>query len=147
VHHPFLLPSYAGDGRFYHKSFAAIEFTPAQAGDVSFVELLHLPTSGTSSLKPKDLKPDHLRRLNDAIWHGRAQFIFIPGMVGRLMKASGYFPWLPHKPTSEEQPLRIWKKTESRTFYWHYHFSVYGKYNAEKQKQLLAIAAIARRKS
>src|SRR5690349_12751256 len=44
VHHPFLLPQYRGDGRRYHQAFARIGFTPANAADVSFVELLHVPT-------------------------------------------------------------------------------------------------------
>ena len=42
VHHPFLLPSYSGDGRRYHLNFARIGFAPTQAEQVSFVELLHV---------------------------------------------------------------------------------------------------------
>jgi hypothetical protein len=58
------------------------------------------------------------------------------------MKASGHFPWIPSKPTSEGGPLKIWLRTERKTVYWHYHFSVYGKYEREKQRQLAAIAAL-----
>lgn len=32
VHHPFLLPTYRGDGRRYHANFARIGFTPEHAG-------------------------------------------------------------------------------------------------------------------
>jgi hypothetical protein len=46
VHHPFLLDEYPGAGRRYHQTFAQIGFTPAHADLVSFVELLHVPTSG-----------------------------------------------------------------------------------------------------
>lgn len=97
VHHPFLLPSYKGAGRRYHKSVAAIGFTSENAEDISFVELLHLPTYGRSRLSSEDLDSAHLQRLNNAILHGRVQFIFIPESVGRLMKASGHFPWMPPK--------------------------------------------------
>jgi hypothetical protein len=38
VHHPFMLPSYKGDGTLYHRRFAEIGFTPKDACDVSFVE-------------------------------------------------------------------------------------------------------------
>ena len=62
VHHPFLLPGYRGDGRLYHKTFASIGFTVEHAAQVSFVELLHVPTCGRSSLVPEDLDPQHLLR-------------------------------------------------------------------------------------
>lgn len=114
AHHPFLLPAYKGDGRRYHKSFAAIGFTSENAEDVSFVELLHLPTYGRSRLSAEDLNSAHLKRLNNAILHGCAQFIFIPESVGRLMKASGHFPWISPKPTSEGGPLKIWLRTERK---------------------------------
>ena len=143
VHHPFLLPSYSGDGRFYHKSFASIGFTPELAEDISFVELLHVPTYGKSSLKIEDLNHEHLQRVNNAILRGRGQFIFIPDSVGRLMKASGCFPWLPKKPISEGGPLKVWLNTGSKIVYWHYHFSVYGRFDLAKQKQLRMIATLA----
>jgi hypothetical protein len=142
VHHPFLLPSYKGDGRRYHKSFAAIGFTSKNAQDISFVELLHLPTYGRSRLTAEDLDSAHLDRLNNAILHGRAQFIFIPQSVGRLTEESGRFPWMPQKPTAEEGPLKIWLRTERKTVYCHYHLSVYGRYEREKQRQLAAITAL-----
>jgi hypothetical protein len=72
----------------------------------------------------------------------RSRHIFVSDGVGRLMRASRLFPWIPSKPISEEGPLKIWYKSGSKTVYWHYHFSVYGKYEAEKQRQLAAIAAL-----
>lgn len=59
VHHPFLLPSYSGDGVFYHRSFSRIGFTATNSADVSFLELLHVPTCGRSSLTVADLDSDH----------------------------------------------------------------------------------------
>src|SRR5687767_2045579 len=67
VHHPFLLPSYQGDGRHYHRSFARIGFRPEHAGLVSFAELLDVPTVGRNKLEPSDLNRAHLRFLNAAI--------------------------------------------------------------------------------
>ena len=67
VHHPFLLPDYTGDGRFYHRSFARIGFSPANADDVSFVEALEVPTTGRSELEPFDLNPLHIAWLADTL--------------------------------------------------------------------------------
>jgi hypothetical protein len=89
-------------------------------------------------MSAEDLDSAHLNRLNTAILHGRAEYIFIPQSVGRLMKESGHFPWMPAKPSSKEGPLGIWFRTEKKTVYWHYHFSVYGKFEEEKQRQLAA---------
>jgi hypothetical protein len=142
VHHPFLLPEYTGDGRYFHESFASIGFTPEEAGDVSFVELLHVPTYGRSSLRAGDLNPEHLQRLNMAILGGRSRYIFVPGSIARLMRASGHFPWMPALPTDEGGPLKVWRTMDTKTVYWHYHCSVYGRYEATKREQLSAIGAL-----
>jgi len=139
VHHPFLLPSYKDDGRKYHKTFARIGFTPANAGEVSFIELLHVPTYGRSALVREDLSNDHLVRLNAAIERGAARHIFIPGGVAKLMRASGFFPWMPKLPTDNGEDLKVWHTQGGRTIYWHYHFSVYGLFEERKTKQLNAI--------
>ncbi len=70
VHHPFLLPEYSGDGKFYHRSFAQIGFKPEHANLVSFVELLHLPTVGRNKITIDDLDQHHLNYLNSAILEG-----------------------------------------------------------------------------
>lgn len=139
VHHPFMLPAYKGDGRYYHKTFAEIGFRPEHADDVSFAELMHVPTYGKSSLVPQDLDKHHLERLNHAILHGTSQYVFICDSVARLMRDSGRFAWMPQKPQSIGQPLKIWLKAQNKMIYWHYHFSVYGKFQEEKLKQLKAI--------
>ena len=51
VHHPFRLQHYRGSGKKYHDKFAEIGFTPRHAELVSFVELLHVPTTGGRNLK------------------------------------------------------------------------------------------------
>jgi hypothetical protein len=142
VHHPFMLPAYKGDGRFYHKTFSNIGFQLEHAADVSFIELLHVPTYGRSVLTPKDLDAVHLAKLDRAIMHGTARFVFISDAVARLMRASGHFSWLPQQPRSLGQPLKVWYYTPNKTIYWHYHFSVYGKFNEEKLKQLKAIGGL-----
>jgi hypothetical protein len=139
IHHPFLLPQYRGDGQFYHTSFAKIGFRPEHATEVSFIELLHVPTYGRSSLTPDDLSASHLRRINDAILHGPTRFIFIPDSVARLMRASGEFPWLRKAPRPDTTHLKVWHRTDTKTVFWHYHFSVYGKFNEEKLNQLRSI--------
>jgi len=142
VHHPFLLPGYSGDGRRYHQSFARIGFTPAQAGLVSFVELLHLPTVGRNILVPGDLVPDHLKWLEAVIRQGPARHIFIPDKVARLMRATRLFSWLPRAPDRTFGSLGIWFRQGSKTVYSHLHFSVYGKFEHRKASELVAMRSL-----
>ena len=142
VHHPFLLPGYSGDGRKYHATFAQIGFRPDHASAVSFIELVDVPTFGQSKLSLGDLNGDHLARLNDAILGGAAKHVFVPDRVGRLMHASGRFPWMPKAPTDEGAPLRIWHRSDAKTVWWHYHLSVYGKFERVKREQIAAMRAL-----
>ena len=144
VHHPFLLDGYRGDGRFYHRTFASIGFGPEHAALVSFAELLHHPTFGRSCLTPVDLDRNHLSNLNRAILEGDARHIFVPDSVAKLMRASRCFPWMPDSPRDEGTPLKIWFKGGGKTVYWHYHFSVYGAFQARKMEQLQQIAELIR---
>lgn len=140
VHHPFLLPAYRrGSGFKYHDTFARIGFGPKHAGDVGFFELLHLPTVGVSSLTSDDLDRGHLRRLRGAIESGQAKHVFVSGRVGRLMHKSGVFPWMPKAPVDRGDPLKLWCAVGLTRVHWHYHFSVYGKFEALKAAQLAAI--------
>ena len=140
VHHPFLLPEYRGDGRKYHKTFSAIGFRPEHADQVSFIEMLHVPTVGRSNLTIDDLDNDHLARLRDAIEHGDARHIFVPEGVARLMRESSMFQWMPKVPSDTGGPLKICRKTGSKTIYWHYHFSYWGR--PQKVEQLKAIGQL-----
>lgn len=76
VHHPFLLADYRGDGRRYHRNFARTGFKPEDACRVSFVELLHIPTVGSSQLVLEDLDSAHLEELNAFIQRGARRNIF-----------------------------------------------------------------------
>jgi hypothetical protein len=142
VHHPFLLPGYAGDGRFYHQSFARIGFMPRHASLVSFIELLHLPTVGRNSLEVDDLDPAHLRRINAAILTGNAKHIFVPSQVARLMRQSRAFPWLPAQPQMQGQVLPVLYAENGRTVYLHLHFSNCGKFQQRKDAEAKAIAQL-----
>ena len=142
VHHPFLLPAYRGDGRKYHKTFAQIGFSAANAADVSFIELMHLPTYGRSALHCDDFDTEHLRWLNAVIEHGRARHVFVPARVAALMRKSGLFPWIPDKPMDVGEELKVWRRTAEKTVYLHYHFSVYGAFEEEKRRQLQAIGRL-----
>lgn len=142
VHHPFLLPQYTGDGRFYHRSFAHIGFTPEHAAQVSFVELLHVPTVGRSELVPADLSSQHLSMLKEVVLAGAAQHIFIPQAVTRLMHATVQFAWLAKKPTEYFGPLGILYREDTKSVYSHLHFSVYGKFEARKANEAIAIRSL-----
>lgn len=144
VHHPFMLPTYRGEGKYYHEWFAKIGFRPEDAAEVCFFDLLHVPTcsqkkvkgqevDGHNKLESQDLDAHHLERLNKAILYGRAQYVFISGGVARLMRASGKFVWMPQKRQSIGQPLEVWHRTQNKTIYWHYHFSVYRKKFLERK--------------
>jgi hypothetical protein len=137
VHHPFLLPEYAGDGQRYHRNFARIGFGQQHANLISFIELLHVPTVGRSSLTPQDLDAKHLQYVNEAILNGNAKHIFISAGVAKLMRASGVFKWLGAAKQTAGQ-LRVFHTDGNRTVYLHLHFSNYGKF--EKQMLLEARA-------
>lgn len=143
VHHPFLLPEYKkGDGWKYHHTFSKIGFRAEHADQVSFIELLHVPTCGRSQLKNTDLNPDHLVFLQDAIRNGAARHIFISDGVARLMRYFSIFSWMPKEARDIGAPLKLWAEVESKRIYWHYHFSVYGKFEKRKKEQLADIGKI-----
>lgn len=141
VHHPFLLPDYRGDGRRYHRAFARIGFNSKHAELVSFVELLHVPSIGRNQLEPKDLDPSHLLRINATILEGSAKHVFVSPGVARLMRSSKVFPWLPKEATGLD-PLRVLYRESSRTVYSHLHFSNYGKFQQQLDREASAIAAL-----
>ena len=67
VHHPFLLPVYRGDGKFFHQSFARIGLAKNHAKNVCFIELVDRPTYGKSSLDVNDLNIGHIERIKRAL--------------------------------------------------------------------------------
>ncbi len=142
VHHPFLLPAYRGDGRRYHLNFARIGFRPEDASRVSFVELLHVPTVGRSTLETSDLDPTHLKWLESLIASGKSRHVFVSASVARLMLASGRFPWATRSgPSSHALPLLHSRgATEVRL---HLHFSNYGKFQARLDQEASEICRLA----
>lgn len=144
VHHPFLLPSYKGDGRRYHRTFAKVGFQPRHAELVSFIELLHWPTVGRSNLVPTDLDRTHLQRLSGAVFRGQARYVFLSAGVVRLMVATGMFPQL-GQPRASDGPLRVLYNDNDRTVFLHLHFSNYGKFEARLQAEIKEIAALLHR--
>lgn len=141
VHHPFLLNGYKGNGKRYHRNFARIGFRPDHADLVSFVELLHVPTVGRSTLARDDLDLRHLSRLKDHIFKGQARYVFLSAGVVRLMNATGQFPKL-EKASGPSGSLRTLYKDDARTIFLHLHFSNYGKFEVQLQAEARAIAAL-----
>lgn len=142
VHHPFLLPSYSGDGRRYHRTFAKIGFNLEHADRVSFIELLHLPTVGRNRLERSDLNAQHVQRLRSAIFAGDARHTFVSAGVLKLMRATGAFPELNADHATAGTALRVLCKQSGRTVYQHLHFSNYGKFEAQLQAEAAAIASL-----
>lgn len=142
VHHPFLLANYSGDGRFYHQSFARIGFSTQHAQLVSFIELLHVPTVGRSTLAAGDLDPSHLQLVNAAITAGQAKHIFLPAGVARLMRETRAFPWLQQPRKVQDSLLPVLHAENGRTVYSHLHFSNYGKFQQRKVAEARAIARL-----
>lgn len=141
VHHPFLLPSYRGDGRRYHLNFSRIGFASSHAHLVSFVELLHVPTVGRSNLSVGDLDSSHLRALDSFIRAGNAQHIFVSAGVARLMRETRAFPWLPKQPLTSGT-LPVLHREGGRTVYLHLHFSNYGKFQQKLEAEARAIHSL-----
>jgi hypothetical protein len=141
VHHPFLLPQYKGDGRRYHLTFAKIGFQPSHADLVSFTELLSRPTVGRSTLVASDLDPKHLVSLRQAIFAGKAQFIFLSAGVQRLLAASGLFAELA-AVRRNYGALRVLYEDDDRAVFLHLHFSNYGKFEKQLQAEAKEIATL-----
>lgn len=141
VHHPFLLDSYKGDGRKYHRNFARIGFTAEHSQLISFAELLHVPTVGRNpGLAETDFSSAHLKKLNSWILDGDAEHIFISSGVARLMTKSKHFSWLPVKSKDNLGKLGAYWRDGKKTVYSHLHFSNWGQF----EKQMLIEAEAIR---
>lgn len=144
VHHPFMLPEYKGDGRFYHESFSRVGFTSEDAEKISFVELLDVATVGRNNLHQDDLNARHLQFVSEAILKGSAKYVFMPATVAKIFRGSPYGAWLPSKAKPGNKGLKVWYEKDNVVVFQHLHFSVYGKFEAQKQKELQAINYITR---
>jgi hypothetical protein len=142
VHHPFRLPKYHGSGEKYHDKFAQIGFTAKHAELVSFVELLHLPTVGISSLNVGDLSMDHLNALAKIFDIGIAKYIFLSSKVTDLMRQTKLFPWLQKEPLRMDGDLEVLRDQNDQIIYKMYHFSCYGWQLEVLNRQIVQIRKI-----
>jgi hypothetical protein len=75
IHHPFLLPTYKGDGKRYHKIFSKLNLNNSYSDKISFVELIGFPTTGMAKKSNKvfleylvsDANKKHLNELENLI--------------------------------------------------------------------------------
>ena len=134
IHHPFLDSSYRGDGRKYHKNLEKIGLSSIHADKISFIELLHLPTVGRSSLTMADLDDKHLDFLNKAIFSQKKKAVFISDSVYRLIKKAKKIPFLESPIHMEGTQLKLYFNGQPKIFK-HFHFSYqYGKSNVLNQQ-------------
>ena len=143
VHHPFLLPSYRGDGRRYHLNFARIGFTASDADKVCFLELLHVPTIGRSKLDVPDLEDQHLTFIDSLVTSRKPRLIFLSAGVARLMRASGRFRWL-QSARQESGLLPVLHSDGDAKVFLHLHFSNYGKFQEQLDREACAIGRLTR---
>jgi hypothetical protein len=135
-HHPFRSPGYRGDGKRYHDAFAEIGFSPEHAEQVSFVELIDVPTSGRSKLHPRDLRPEHLTRLREWVLGGAAHYVFIPSEVLRRLAKTSEFAWLPRVAATMVGSLPVLAQKDDRIIFRPFHFSAVGRYSLKKDRDL-----------
>ncbi|MCL2523286.1 MAG: hypothetical protein FWF20_09120 [Betaproteobacteria bacterium] len=135
-HHPFLLPEFKyghKKGYNFHRNFAKIGFSPEHADMVSFIELLHVPTT-ESKLDIQDLDRSHLQRINSAIFRGNAKYIFVSsGVVDLMRKTDEFDDWLLKVRRSPDENLPVLYSSGNRTVYLHLHFSA--QYQDQRKKE------------
>ena len=105
VHHPFLLPDYPlpknTGGVPYHRKFNSMKLSPELADKISFVELLDVPTTGSTDRKIFwDLfNAQHAMKLDNLFMQGDRRIVFLSNSVISYMqeanKRFGVFDWLP----------------------------------------------------
>ena len=105
-HHPFLLSSYpfsrSEAGVPFHRNFSKIGLTSEYAENVSFVELLDIPTIGNKSqnrnLFFQLVSAPHLKYLEDLMTGGGNKLIFVSkGVLKDIEKIKNNYPvfgWL-----------------------------------------------------
>ena len=131
-HHPFLLPSYpfnkSKGGVPFHRNFSKIGLNTKHAENVSFLELLDVPTIGNKSQNRKEffdlLSLPHLKRIDDLITKGEGKLFLIPGGVLRDMYQIGkkypVFQWLDCDPIKLKMYLKEINRNRIKQIY---HFS------------------------
>ncbi len=105
VHHPFLLDEYplnrTQGGVPYHRKFSKMGLSPELAEQITFVELLDVPTTGSTveSRFWELFNIDHARRLDALFAQGARRQVLLPSSVIKKMKSAhkkfGVFDWMP----------------------------------------------------
>lgn len=105
IHHPFLLPEYPlpknTGGVPYHRKFRSMGLSPDFAEHISFVELLDVPTTGSTDRKIfwQLFNPEHAKALDTLFTEKSRRLIFLSnsviGYMGEARKKYGIFAWLP----------------------------------------------------
>ena len=103
--------------------------------------MLHLPTVGRNKLQAVDFDSSHLANLNAAILKGRAKYIFLSAGVARLMQSTGRFTWLDQRARSSAV-LPVLHAQGDKRVYLHLHFSNYGKFQAQLEREAQAIGQL-----
>jgi len=137
VHHPFMLPSYKGDGRRYHLNFSRIGLTSQDASKISFIELLNKPTVGRNKIDVSDLDANHLKFINSLITTGISRHFFVSAGVLGVMRKTNQCNWLMSSNATGILPI-IGKFKETK-IHQHLHFSNYGKFQNQLNEEALAI--------
>lgn len=140
AHHPFLLPSYPFDRRKggvrYHSSFSKMGLDSTYAEYISFVELLNVPTTGSSSQKKEEyfdlIDKNYLESLLEEIFKPSTvekMVIISPSVLKKLGQIFKKFNIsVPNLDTKAEfSPsdlgIKILPKIENTTVVYAYHFS------------------------
>lgn len=129
VHHPFLLEEYPlrrnTGGVPYHRKFCWMGLTPGYAPYISFLELLPVPTTGSTQSKAfwQLFSLDHAGRLDALFANGYERRVYLSkSLVENYMRKArrqwDVFPWLP-----AEFGLGYMGAVEGTAFFGAPHFS------------------------
>ncbi len=132
IHHPFLLPTYKGDGRRYHQIFSKLKLESHCANAISFLELIGFPTTGMAKNNNKlflayltsEENKSHLIKLDKFLTVTPNKLIFIAwGLLDDfkfLNKETGLFPNL---AGLDKTQMNISELNQHENIYVHRHFS------------------------
>jgi hypothetical protein len=132
VHHPFLLPNYpfhkGKAGVPFHRNFSKLNLSAEYADQISFIELLDIPTIGNKSANMnlfwELVSEEHLRNLDMIIQGCNEKLIFISGGtlkdMKKMKKLYKVFNWLDYPCNANSK--YSYKVNES-TIQKIYHFS------------------------
>ncbi|MBC3872670.1 hypothetical protein [Undibacterium flavidum] len=118
-HHPFLLNDYPfdkrKDGVVFHRNFSKLNLGSQDASNISFIELLDVPTIGIKSknkVKFMDLVSlSHIQYLDNFIENNQGKLILVPsGVLHDMMQIKKRYPvfkWLNYSKTNHKYQQRF----------------------------------------